>query len=105
VSNRHKEEILMAARKAAVEAMGRERSRCLWILDRLLQQCSKDIDSKVLPAAQMQLVRLRFEMTKSIVQAARMLILNGTRPPVATATPAPGQGEPPPSPPSEIVTP
>lgn len=105
MSNRHREELIMAARRAAAEAASSERARCLWILDRLVQQCSKDIDSKVLPAAQLQLVKLRFELTRTICKAARTLILSGARPPVATATPAPGQQEPPAAAPSEIIVP
>lgn len=92
MSNRHKEELLMAARRAATEAASSERARCLWILNRLVQKCSEDIDSKVLPASQLQLVKLRFELTKTVVKAATTLIVSGVRPP---ADP----------PPSEIIKP
>ena len=108
MSNRHREELVMAARRAAIEAVSSERARCLWILDRLVQQCAKDIDSKVLPAAQLQLVQLRFELTKTICKAARTLIMSGVRPPSATAKLAPRQTstiiDEPPSP-SEIIVP
>lgn len=81
----------MVARRAAQEAAVNERSRCLWILERLVQQCSKDLENKLLPAGQAQLVQLRFELTKTICKAARTLIISGVRPPEkqATLTPAP----------------
>lgn len=105
MSNRHRDELLMAAQKGAIEATKRERARCLWILDRMVQQCSAGLEDKLMPAAQLQLVKLRFELTKTICKAARTLVLSGIRPPEATATPAPGHPEPPPAPPSEIVVP
>jgi hypothetical protein len=89
VSDRHQEELRIVAARAAAEAAARERHRCLWILDRLVQQCAKDVDSKILPAAELQLVKVRFELTKTIAQAARALILSGVRPPLATLTPVP----------------
>lgn len=121
MSNRHREELLIAARRGAMEAMARERARVLWILDRLVQTSMKDLDSKVIPAAQLQLVKLRFELTRTICKAARTLVMSGVRPPEATATPAPGQAhkeplsgqridstiidEPPAAPPSEVIVP
>lgn len=104
MSNRHREELLMAARKGAIEATNRERARCLWILDRMVQQCAAGLEDKLLPAAQLQLVKLRFELTRTITKAARTLILSGIRPPEATATPAPNSN-PPETKPPEIITP
>ena len=88
MSNRHREELVMVARRAANEATIRERSRALWILDRLVQQCGKDVDSKVLTSGQLQLVKVRFEITKSICKAIMVLIQSNVQPPkqVATAT-------------------
>jgi hypothetical protein len=88
MSNRHREELIMVARRAAQEAQQRERVRCMWIVNRILTQAGKDIDGKVLTAQQAQLVKVRFEITKSICKAIMVLIQSNVQPPkqVATAT-------------------
>lgn len=85
----NREQMVAASLRAATEALNRERARCLWILERLVQQAGQGIDNKLIPAAELQLVKTRFELTKAICTAASTLIRTGIAPK---------------APPSEIVT-
>jgi hypothetical protein len=107
MSRRSVEELKALATRVAVEATGRERARCVWVLDRMLQQAQAGLEKKLMAAAELQLAQVRFELTKTIVTAAKALILSDARPQKATATPAPGQNaQPGPGgPPSEIIVP
>lgn len=105
MSRRQQEELRQLATRVAIEATGRERARCVWVLDRMLQQAKVGLEKKLMAAAEIQLAQVRFELTKSIVQAAKVLIMSDARPPAVTVKPAPGQDNPPTPPTSEIIVP
>ncbi len=80
MSNRHQQEILDAAKRAAIEAASGERQRCLWVLGEIERKAQAGLDAKFMGAADLQLAKVRMELTKAIVAAARTLILTGVRP-------------------------
>ena len=104
MSNKSKKEALIFAKKVAIQAATNERLRCLWCLDQLLQKCQKDLENKVIPAAEMQMVKVRFEITRSLVNAAKILIARGVAPQKATLTPT-EKDQPPPTEEPRIVVP
>lgn len=103
MSRRQVEEMKALATRVAIEATGRERARCLWVLERLVQQAQKGLEEKLMTPGQEQMAKVRLELTKTIANAAKTLILSDARPQPVKLTPASGQK--PQEPPTEIVIP
>lgn len=80
MSNRQQQEIRNAATRAAIDAAVSERNRCLWVLGEIERKAQAGLDAKFMGAADLQLAKVRMELTKAIVAAARTLILTGVRP-------------------------
>jgi F0F1-type ATP synthase membrane subunit b/b' len=96
MSRRQIEEMKQLATRVAVEATGRERHRCLWVLDRMVAQAQAGLET--------QLAQVRFDLTKAIVSAAKVLIMSDARPQAVRVTPAPGQATPPHNdPPTQVI--
>lgn len=70
----------LAAERAAREAAANERARCLWVLDQLLQKAEQGLQAKLLTATEERIAQVRMELTRSVVMAARQLIMTGIRP-------------------------
>lgn len=87
MSQRHIQEIKMAAARAAIEAAGRERARCLWVLDELLKRAQLGAEKKLLTPVELQVSKVRAEITKTIVIAAKTLILSGAKPQAVSTQP------------------
>jgi hypothetical protein len=80
MSRRQQIEMREALTNVAREAAQRERARILWILDRLVSQAQKGLERKLMAPAEEQLAKWRFELTRTIVTSARVLIMSGARP-------------------------
>lgn len=72
--------IRQAATAAATEAVARERARCLWLCDMLIQQIKKELDAKLLMEQQRHMVDVKLRITKAIVLQLKRGIVAGMRP-------------------------
>lgn len=67
--------------RAAKEAMERERGRCLWVLDDLINQLQADFDKKILVEQQRHLAETKLRLARSVVGLAKRGVVSGARPP------------------------
>lgn len=73
------------AELAATEAAARERARCLWCLEQVLENTKQKARSKLRSASEEVLVELRIKLAEALCGTAKALIISGIRP----ATPIP----------------
>ena len=76
-----KREALEAAAFAAKDAMGRERGRCLWLLDMLLVQLESDFHKKLLMGSERHYAETKLSIARVIVRQAKLSIISGKSPP------------------------
>ena len=69
-----------AAGRAAMEAMGRERARCLWVCDAVVEDLERALKSKLLTPAQLQVTELRMRIVRSFSFSVRRAIVSGLSP-------------------------
>src|SRR5262245_11704502 len=74
------ERMKMAAAAAAKEAASRERARCLWVLDAVVEDLERALKRKLLTPAQTQLTELRMRIVRSHTLSVRRAIITGLSP-------------------------
>lgn len=76
-----KDKLTRAALNAGTEAAARERARCLYVLDKLLDTMRKGLDQKLMNAGEKHLAEVRMQIAERLVTHARRGITMGLRPP------------------------
>lgn len=75
-----KNKIAQAAMAAATEAVARERARCLWLLDQIIEKLEFDVSQKILIESQRHATEVKLQLAKAIVLQAKRAITSGFRP-------------------------
>ena len=75
--------IQRAAEIAATEAVARERARCLYVLDQLVQHVDEDLKKKLLIESQRHAVQVKQQICHVVVNQAKRGIISGLRPTVS----------------------
>lgn len=68
------------SRQALLEAVARERARCLWCLDQILVDLQRELDKKLLIESKRYVIEVRVKLARAIVLMARRGILTGVEP-------------------------
>ena len=69
--------------KAVLEAVERERGRCLWILDQLIEEAEAGVRKKLLIEKERHATEVKLRLARVIVANAKRGIVSGLRPPEA----------------------
>lgn len=68
---------MKARDKELEDARDKERVRCLWCLDKIMNDLRKELRKKVLVESQIHLVKVKTQIAQSIVNKAKHYILSG----------------------------
>ena len=78
------------SRQEIIEAIGKERSRCVWILDEVLRQLEQQLAKKLLIESERHLIETKLKIARSIVHHAKtgmaLGFVPGTQKPKPPAT-------------------
>jgi hypothetical protein len=69
-----------AATAAATEAVHRERARCLWLCQALIDQLVKEVDAKVLMEQEHRGAQLKLRIARALILQLKRGIVAGMRP-------------------------
>jgi len=73
--------IKQAAAIAAIEATTRERGRCLWVIDHLVEQAADAADSKILPSeGDLHVREIKVRLMRAMAYMVKQAIVAGLEP-------------------------
>jgi len=75
------DKIHQAAIASATEAVQRERARCLYICDRVVKRCEKDLAGKILHEQQRHNAEVKLQIMRALSQQIKQGIVLNIRPP------------------------
>ena len=71
---------MKAREQDILDAIAKERSRCLWCLDEIMTKLRKDLDKKVLVESHIHLIKVKVQIAQAVTNTARRMIVAGTAP-------------------------
>lgn len=89
-SSSFRDQLIEAARKAAVEATTNERARCLWAADQVIKELEVKVERKIFATTvEIEAAKMKLKIARAVVVELRRAIVSGARPPGVRGEPGP----------------